>query len=66
MFNPGELIVDLETGARARFVRVHSASWPDILAVAAWPKGTEVLPGHYGVPYARCRLFVGPLQDGAR
>ena len=56
MFSPGDLIEDTKTGHQARFEYTFTATWPEILAVAKWPDGAEVLPGHLGVPYARCRL----------
>jgi hypothetical protein len=68
MFLHGDLVVHKETGAVARFSYVHTASYPALLVIGNWPKGTELPdhPGHIGVPHAQCALFIGPKQEGPR
>lgn len=65
MFREGDRIVDVTTGDVATFRYTHHASWPDILAVADWPRGTQVQPGVYGRLFRECEPFIGPRQEAS-
>ena len=63
MFRHGDILIDTATGESATFHYTHTASWPDILAVGAWPSGSKVHPGTFGRLFRECRLRSGPRTE---